>query len=80
MDLILTVILSAFSQDNLKKVHKDEQDDRLQHEIERFKRWFYIALDECFCCFKKLPCFKKNPKVWPDETTLTGEYLIHMNE
>ncbi len=64
LNMILAVLLSAFDSENLQKFDTDEKDERIERELQRFKRFFKRFV--CFCsCWENLVCFKKKTTILP---------------
>lgn len=71
LNMVLAVLLAAFNPENLKKFEKNDNDQRIQKEIERFKKFFKKFFSCCFCaCCDRLPCF--SPKISPENDLETS--------
>ncbi|CAF0755497.1 unnamed protein product [Brachionus calyciflorus] len=67
LNLILAVLLAAFDPENLHKFEKNTKDQRIEREIQRFKKFFAKIFSCCMCaCCENLPCFRKNAVVSPE--------------
>jgi hypothetical protein len=61
LNMILAVLIGAFKPENIDKFDKDEKDERIEIEKERFKRLF--ARIGC--------CFKRSANVSPGDQSLS---------